>query len=89
MPQFRRDVCQGPVEFLLSYDHHPVVADILRNVFSQQYFRRGACEGIQRMMFSRPVTRISKAVRQFCQCDTGVERLSHTAARRQRRLIQH
>jgi 1,2-beta-oligoglucan phosphorylase len=32
-----RDVCQGPVEFLLSYGHHATVAEILRLVFSQQY----------------------------------------------------
>src|SRR5581483_11306032 len=32
-----RDVCQGAVEFLLSYDHGEIVADILRTLFSQQY----------------------------------------------------
>ena len=36
-----RDVCQGPVEFLLSYDRAGAVADILRAVFAQQYARRG------------------------------------------------
>ena len=35
-----RDVCQGPVEFLLSYGHDEIVAVILRKVFSQQYLRR-------------------------------------------------
>ena len=32
-----RDVCQGPVEFLLSYGHDEIVAQILRRLFSQQY----------------------------------------------------
>ena len=32
-----RDVCQGPVEFLLSYDRADAVADILRRLFAQQY----------------------------------------------------
>lgn len=32
-----RDVCQGPVEFLLSYNHSTIVADILRRLFAQQY----------------------------------------------------
>lgn len=36
-----RDVCQGPVEFLLSYGHAARVGDIVRRVFSQQYARRG------------------------------------------------
>ena len=36
-----RDVCQGPVEFLLSYDQHAVVAEILRRLFAQQYHHRG------------------------------------------------
>ena len=36
-----RDVCQGAVEFLLSYDHADIVADILHKVFSQQYALRG------------------------------------------------
>lgn len=35
-----RDVCQGPVEFLLSYGHCGLVADILRNLFAQQYKNR-------------------------------------------------
>ncbi|WP_428938077.1 GH36-type glycosyl hydrolase domain-containing protein [Fontivita pretiosa] len=35
-----RDVCQGPVEFLLAHDQPQVVADILRKVFSQQYRHR-------------------------------------------------
>ena len=36
-----RDVCQGSVEFLLSYGHSEAVADIIRRVFAQQYHRRG------------------------------------------------
>ncbi|MCS7034717.1 MAG: cellobiose phosphorylase, partial [Phycisphaerae bacterium] len=36
-----RDVCQGPVEFLLSYEHEAIVAEILRKLFAQQYLRRG------------------------------------------------
>ncbi len=32
-----RDVCQGPVEFLLALEHDSVVKDILRLVFAQQY----------------------------------------------------
>jgi cellobiose phosphorylase len=36
-----RDVCQGSVEFLLSYDRGDVVADILRKVFAQQYDDQG------------------------------------------------
>ena len=35
-----RDVCQGPVEFLLSYDHGDLVAEIIRKVFAQQYQQR-------------------------------------------------
>jgi cellobiose phosphorylase len=35
-----RDVCQGPLEFLLSYGHDDTVAEILRRLFSQQYHRR-------------------------------------------------
>lgn len=36
-----RDVCQGPVEFLLALEHDRTVKDILRIVFAQQYERRG------------------------------------------------
>jgi cellobiose phosphorylase len=36
-----RDVCQGSVEFLLSYGHHKAVAEIILRVFAQQYHRRG------------------------------------------------
>jgi 1,2-beta-oligoglucan phosphorylase len=36
-----RDVCQGPVEFLLSYHRGDVVKTILRELFSQQYRVRG------------------------------------------------
>jgi cellobiose phosphorylase len=32
-----RDVCQGAVEFLLSYDRADIVAEILRKLFAQQY----------------------------------------------------
>jgi cellobiose phosphorylase len=35
-----RDVCQGPVEFLLSYGHVRVVADIIRTLFAHQYAQR-------------------------------------------------
>ena len=35
-----RDVCQGPVEFLLALEHDAAVKDILRIVFSQQYETR-------------------------------------------------
>ena len=36
-----RDVCQGPVEFLLALDHDEPVKEILRIVFAQQYTLRG------------------------------------------------
>ena len=36
-----RDVCQGPVEFLLSLEHDEPVKQILRVVFAQQYEKRG------------------------------------------------
>jgi 1,2-beta-oligoglucan phosphorylase len=36
-----RDVCQGPVEFLLSYDRADIVKTILAELFSQQYRQRG------------------------------------------------
>ncbi len=36
-----RDVCQGPVEFLLSLEHDEPVKEILRIVFAQQYESRG------------------------------------------------
>lgn len=36
-----RDVCQGPVEFLLALEHDEPVKDILRIVFAQQYEARG------------------------------------------------
>jgi 1,2-beta-oligoglucan phosphorylase len=36
-----RDVCQGPVEFLLSQDRSEVVKTILHELFSQQYDGRG------------------------------------------------
>lgn len=36
-----RDVCQGPVEFLLSLDHDRPVKEILKLVFAQQYEKRG------------------------------------------------
>jgi len=44
-----RDVCQGPVEFLLSGDRADVVADILRLLFAQQYHDR--CDWPQWFMF--------------------------------------
>ena len=36
-----RDVCQGPVEFLLALEHDATVKDILRIVFAQQYETQG------------------------------------------------
>jgi cellobiose phosphorylase len=36
-----RDVCQGPVEFLLSLEHDEPVKEILRTVFAQQYEKSG------------------------------------------------
>ena len=36
-----RDVCQGPVEFLLTLEHDEPVKKILRIVFAQQYATRG------------------------------------------------
>jgi cellobiose phosphorylase len=36
-----RDVCQGPVEFLLTLEHDATVKEILRIVFAQQYEMRG------------------------------------------------
>ncbi|WP_156898242.1 GH36-type glycosyl hydrolase domain-containing protein [Methylocapsa acidiphila] len=36
-----RDVCQGPVEFLLALEHDEPVKEILRIVFAQQYESRG------------------------------------------------
>ncbi len=36
-----RDVCQGPVEFLLSHDRTDVVKTILHELFSQQYDAAG------------------------------------------------
>ena len=36
-----RDVCQGPVEFLLALEHDAPVKRILRIVFAQQYATRG------------------------------------------------
>jgi cellobiose phosphorylase len=36
-----RDVCQGPVEFLLALEHDQPVKEILRIVFAQQYEARG------------------------------------------------
>jgi cellobiose phosphorylase len=36
-----RDVCQGPVELLLTLEHDAPVKDILRIVFAQQYETRG------------------------------------------------
>jgi cellobiose phosphorylase len=36
-----RDVCQGPVEFLLALEHDEPVEQILRIVFAQQYETRG------------------------------------------------
>jgi cellobiose phosphorylase len=36
-----RDVCQGPVELLLSLEHDEPVKAILRTVFAQQYAQRG------------------------------------------------
>ena len=36
-----RDVCQGPVEFLLALEHDDLVMEILRIVFAQQYEGRG------------------------------------------------
>ena len=36
-----RDVCQGPVEFLLALEHDATVKEILRLVFAQQYLSSG------------------------------------------------
>ena len=36
-----RDVCQGPVEFLLALEHDEPVKEILRIVFAQQYEASG------------------------------------------------
>ncbi len=36
-----RDVCQGPVEFLLALEHDAEVKEILRIVFAQQYETKG------------------------------------------------
>ncbi|SFJ98172.1 cellobiose phosphorylase [Methylocapsa palsarum] len=36
-----RDVCQGPVEFLLALEHDAPVKEILRIVFAQQYETKG------------------------------------------------
>ncbi|MGH6797317.1 MAG: cellobiose phosphorylase, partial [Roseiarcus sp.] len=36
-----RDVCQGPVEFLLALEHDEPVKEILRRVFAQQYESNG------------------------------------------------
>ncbi|WP_291004294.1 cellobiose phosphorylase [Hyphomicrobium sp.] len=36
-----RDVCQGPVEFLLALEHDEAVREVLRIVFAQQYESRG------------------------------------------------
>ncbi|MGH7000540.1 MAG: GH36-type glycosyl hydrolase domain-containing protein, partial [Stellaceae bacterium] len=36
-----RDVCQGPVEFLLALDHAEPVKEILRILFAQQYEEQG------------------------------------------------
>ncbi|MGH6844991.1 MAG: GH36-type glycosyl hydrolase domain-containing protein [Methylocella sp.] len=36
-----RDVCQGPVEFLLALEHDDQVKEILRILFAQQYEARG------------------------------------------------
>ncbi|MGH6812639.1 MAG: GH36-type glycosyl hydrolase domain-containing protein [Methylocella sp.] len=36
-----RDVCQGPVEFLLALEHDEPVKEILRIVFAQQYEEQG------------------------------------------------
>ncbi|MDQ6701900.1 MAG: cellobiose phosphorylase [Pseudomonadota bacterium] len=36
-----RDVCQGPVEFLLALEHDEPVKEILRIIFAQQYASRG------------------------------------------------
>ena len=36
-----RDVCQGPVEFLLALEHDAPVKEILRIVFAQQHETRG------------------------------------------------
>ncbi len=36
-----RDVCQGPVEFLLAYEHDEETREILSTLFSEQYRDRG------------------------------------------------
>jgi 1,2-beta-oligoglucan phosphorylase len=36
-----RDVCQGPLEFLLTFEHDASAKDILRILFAQQYEKRG------------------------------------------------
>ncbi|NLR98456.1 cellobiose phosphorylase [Rhizobium sp. P38BS-XIX] len=36
-----RDVCQGPIEFLLAYEHDDEVRQILSTLFSEQYRDRG------------------------------------------------
>lgn len=36
-----RDACQGPIEFLLSYEHDAEVKEVLRIIFGEQFFDRG------------------------------------------------
>jgi cellobiose phosphorylase len=36
-----RDVCQGPIEFLLAYEHDEEVRQVLSTLFSEQYRDRG------------------------------------------------
>ncbi|WP_064713323.1 GH36-type glycosyl hydrolase domain-containing protein [Rhizobium bangladeshense] len=36
-----RDACQGPIEFLLAYEHDREAREVVKTVFSEQYLERG------------------------------------------------
>ncbi|MBB3134565.1 cellobiose phosphorylase [Rhizobium pisi] len=36
-----RDACQGPIEFLLAYEHDGEAKEVLKTVFSEQYLEKG------------------------------------------------
>ncbi|MBX5202000.1 cellobiose phosphorylase [Rhizobium sp. NZLR1] len=36
-----RDACQGPIEFLLAYEHDREAKEVLKTVFSEQYLEKG------------------------------------------------
>ena len=36
-----RDACQGPIEFLLAYEHDREAREVLKTVFSEQYLEKG------------------------------------------------